>query len=344
MAKLLKLFTMWLIQWIFAVYYGLIVSFAILCDIIKSGPKTFFHRETRTSRPECMNDPALGIHGFLNLQTGIRIHYVAAGDENKPLMLFLHGFPECWYSWRYQMKAFKSEYRVVSVDMRGYGESDCPVGMKNYSSRILTDDIRDIISELGYSSCVLVAHDWGGAIAWYVAMEYPELVDKLIINNVPHPDRFSKHMSSHWSQFRKSWYMFLFQLPYLPELMLRAKDYSFLKGSFMGKSFGIRTPDMFTLTDLEAMKFSFSQKGTITGAINYYRSALQTKPLRSKPIKCPTILIWGDKDGALEIEMTKGHDKYVDNFTLKIVEGASHWVQQDFPDEVNRIMSEFLKG
>ncbi|XP_033121199.1 epoxide hydrolase 4-like isoform X2 [Anneissia japonica] len=291
-----------------------------------------------------MNDPSLGEHDFANLKkAGIRLHYVAAGDRSKPLMLFLHGFPECWYSWRHQMKAFKKDYRVVAFDLRGYGESDIPSGMHNYTLQALIDDVKELIEELGYSSCVLVAHDWGGEIAWHVAMEYPDLVDKLIINNCGHPVRFMEHLHSHWSQFKKSWYMFFFQLPYLPEILARSKDLHFLNDCYMSRAFGIQSPEMFTTTDLEAMKFSFSNKGTATAAINYYRAIFSTKPMKTKRITCPTILIWGDQDVALEVGIAKGTEKYVDNFTLKIVEGASHWVQQDRPDEVNRLMAEFLK-
>ncbi|XP_071964790.1 epoxide hydrolase 4-like [Antedon mediterranea] len=338
-----KLIVVTLFKCLFVIFYGVIGCFGMLLELITHGPRKFFHRKQRHSRPECMNDPALGEHGFLSLnKADIRIHYVAAGDEDKPLMLLVHGFPECWYIWRHQLRAFKNDYRVVAIDLRGYGESETPNGVLNYTSKIIIDDIKEVVLELGYNSCVLVAHDWGGVIAWRVAMEYPELVDKLVVANAAYPERMKQHLMSHLSQFRKSWFMFFFQIPYLSEMMIQANDYGFIEDCFYGKS---RTPaDMCTQDDMEAMKYAFSQKGNVTAALNYYRASSKTKPMKSKNVSSPTLLIWGEKDDVLEVEMAKGTEKYVENMRLEVIEDAGHFIIQDNPVEVNRLINEFLKG
>ncbi|XP_077989005.1 epoxide hydrolase 3-like isoform X2 [Glandiceps talaboti] len=277
----------------------------------------------------------------------VKIHYVANGERSKPLMLLLHGFPEFWYSWRHQLREFSKDYRVVAVDMRGYGDSDIPKGIAPYAMTCLTGDVRDMIPALGYSSCVLVAHDWGAAVAWRFAMDYPDLVDKLVIMNGPHPDRFRKVISSSLKQFLMSWYMFLFQLPFLPEIVFKLNDYSWIKGAFCGKEMGMRNPEAMTEEDIEAFKYNIQREGASTAMVNYYRAAVRYPPAgkpKSPIITSPTLLIWGAEDKALDISLTEGLEKYVSDITVKLVPNASHWVQQDRPDETNRLMREFLTG
>ncbi|MED6245839.1 Epoxide hydrolase 4 [Ataeniobius toweri] len=159
-------------------------------------------------------------------------------------MLFLHGFPEFWFSWRYQLREFKSEFRVVAIDMRGYGESDLPLSTESYHLDYLVTDVKDIVEYLGpmevgsetgtsrlhgrvtgYSRCCLVGHDWGGTIAWLFAIHYPEMVTKLIVLNCPHPSVFTDYTLRHPSQLLKSSHFFFFQLPCFPELMLSINDF-----------------------------------------------------------------------------------------------------------------------
>ncbi|CAH3019895.1 unnamed protein product [Porites evermanni] len=120
----------------------------------------------REKPPACLLDPELGEHHFLRTASNIRIQYVAKGDTGKPFMLCLHGFPEFWYSWRYQLKAFSDNFRMVAVDLRGYGDSDSPKGREHYKTSLLVNDIKEIIEALDYKSCTLLSHDWGGALAW----------------------------------------------------------------------------------------------------------------------------------------------------------------------------------
>lgn len=296
---------------------------------------TFF--KTREA-PSCLKDPSLGTHGYIHLQD-VKLHYVACGDTSKPLMLCLHGFPEFWYSWRYQLKEFSKDYRVVAVDQRGYGESDKPSGKENYAVDKLAADIKQLIPALGYEKCTLVGHDWGGSIAWSVATLYPNMVEKLIVLNCPHPGVFSKYVQRNRSQLMKSWYMMFFQTPLIPELLIMAFDFDSLT-QMMKLLKNTKATD----EDTEAYKYSFSQKGGVTGPINWYRAAFsQPMNIRGK-IPMPTLIIWGKPDLALEEGMAPLASEYATNLTVKYIENTNHFVQMDMPDECNRIMRDFLKS
>ncbi len=160
-------------------------------------------------------------HNFIKTN-GINLHYVSQGTGK--LMLMLHGFPEFWYSWRHQIAEFASDYCVVAVDLRGYNDSDKPQEVAAYQMLELLADVKGIISGLGYEDCILVAHDWGGAIAWNFAYKYPSMVEKLIVMNLPHPTKFAAGLQT-WQQLQKSWYIFFFQIPFLPEFIFQANNY-----------------------------------------------------------------------------------------------------------------------
>jgi len=282
-------------------------------------------------------------HGYVQL-SDVKLHYVEKGDRNKPLMLFLHGFPEFWYSWRYQLNYFDKNYHVVALDMRGYGDSDKPNGIKNYSMQNLIKDVRETIEKLGQSSTILVAHDWGAVVAWYFAMYHPDMVERLVICNVPHPKAFEKVLRSKASQFLKSWYIFLFQCPILPEEWIKTQDYKALEIFFRGRKMGIVNRENFTDEDTEAWKFTFSTNG-LTAPINYYRALMQLpKRLRptKEPVKSKTLILWGENDGALDIEGANLSPSYCENAQLKKIPNCSHWVQQDCPELVNKYIEEFL--
>ncbi|XP_053725465.1 epoxide hydrolase 4 isoform X1 [Synchiropus splendidus] len=284
-------------------------------------------------------------HTTTSQESGLRFHYVAAGERGKPLMLFLHGFPEFWFSWRYQLREFKSEFRVVAVDMRGYGESDLPLSSESYRFDYLVTDVKDIVEYLGYNRCCLVGHDWGGTIAWLFAIHYPEMVTKLIVLNCPHPSVFADYALRHPSQLLKSSHYFFFQLPCFPELMLSINDFKAVRSLFTSRSTGIgRKGRWLTTEDLEAYLYALSQPGALTGALNYFRNVFSSLPLNQNHVRAPVLLLWGERDAFLEQEMAEACRLYIRNhFRLNIISGASHWLQQDQPDIVNTLIWTFLK-
>jgi len=269
---------------------------------------------------------------------GIKLHYVTQGDG--PLMLMLHGFPEFWYSWRHQIPEFAKDYKVVALDLRGYNDSDKPKQQSAYVMREFLQDVKGVITGLGYEKCILVGHDWGGAIAWSFAHTYPEMVERLIVMNIPHPAKFAEGLRTP-QQLMRSSYMFFFQLPGLPEMLLQASDYQAIETAFKGMAVD---KSAFTQADIDAYKDAASKRGALTAALNYYRNVWQQGLLNHNwdVLEVPTLLIWGESDTALGKELTYGTDKYVRNLQIKYIPNCSHWVQQEKPQIVNQYMREFL--
>ena len=274
---------------------------------------------------------------FINTN-GINLHYVTEGEGS--LMLMLHGFPEFWYSWRHQIPEFAKDYKVVALDLRGYNDSDKPEQTSAYTMSELLKDVEGVIKGLGYESCVLVGHDWGGAIAWNFASAYPDMVEKLIVLNIPHPAKFAEGLKTP-EQLLKSWYIFFFQLPGLPEFFFQLNNYeaiaSALRDSAVDKS-------AFTDADLEAYKDAFAKRGALTSAINYYRNVFQKifEKTNWEKLQVPTLTIWGENDNFLGKELTYETQKYVEDFQIWYIPNCGHWVQQEKPDLVNQYMREFL--
>ncbi|XP_076133429.1 epoxide hydrolase 4 [Alosa pseudoharengus] len=336
-------------------YWSLIYGYCALCTAVALlklwwsiliRPSTTFQWAIRENPPACLNDTSLGTHCYVRIkESGLRFHYVAAGERGRPLMLLLHGFPEFWFSWRYQLREFKSEFRVVAVDMRGYGESDQPLSTDSYRLDYLVTDVKDIVEYLGYNRCFLVGHDWGGTVAWLFAIHYPEMVVKLIVLNSPHPSVLQDYALRHPSQLLKSSHFFFFQLPRFPELMLSINDFKALKSLFTSRNTGIgRKGRWLTTEDLETYLYNFSQPGALTGALNYFRSIFNYLPLSHNDVRAPVLLLWGERDAFMEQEMAEACRIYIRNhFRLNIISGASHWLQQDQPDIVNTLIWTFLK-
>lgn len=269
---------------------------------------------------------------------GIKLHCVTQGSG--PLMLMLHGFPEFWYSWRHQIPEFASDYKVVAVDLRGYNDSDKPKEKSAYVMAEFVQDIKGIIQGFGYKSCVLVAHDWGGAIAWSFAYAYPEMVDKLIVMNIPHPAKFAEGLRTR-QQLLKSWYIFLFQLPFLPEFLIKFGDYRAIDRALQGMAVD---KSSFTPSDIQAYKNAAAKPGALTATINYYRNIARgfvDRPYR-EILEVPTLMIWGENDRALGKELTYGTADYVRDFQIHYVPNCSHWVHQEQPQLVNRYIRDFL--
>jgi len=321
----------------------------MLFEFVKN-PTTYFHVKPRPNMPQVLTKGWK--HGFVTLPD-VKLHYVEAdNNSSKPLMLMLHGFPEFWYSWRHQIEAFKNDYRVVAIDMRGYGQSDKPSGMENYTISKLAADVKNVVRALGYESCILVAHDWGGAVAWQTTLLYPKVVNKLVIFNCPHPKAFAEYLKGgSIKQMLKSWYMFFFQFPYLPEIFIRSNDFQFFNDIFTNaEAGGCRNPTAFSDEDIEAWKYTYSQPGAMTPPIDYYRASMRrldslykTQAGKSQEVQPPTLIVWGTADIALEKGMGDLSINYCKDGRIRYVEGASHWVQQDEPEKCCKYMKEFLK-
>lgn len=269
---------------------------------------------------------------------GIQLHYVTQGEG--PLMLMLHGFPEFWYSWRHQIPEFAKDFKVVALDLRGYNDSDKP---KNQSAYVMDEFVRDVegvIRGLGYDKCVLVGHDWGGAIAWNFAYSHPEMVERLIVLNIPHPAKFGEGLRTPQQLLRSS-YIFFFQLPGIPELAIQSLDYQLIENAFKGMAVN---KSAITRADIDAYKDAAAKRGALTAALNYYRNIFQQRILNQTwgVLQVPTLMIWGENDTALGQELTYGTEVYVQNFQIKYIPNCSHWVQQEKPELVNQYMREFL--
>ncbi|OIP68754.1 MAG: epoxide hydrolase [Oscillatoriales cyanobacterium CG2_30_44_21] len=269
---------------------------------------------------------------------GIKLHYVTQGEGG--LILFLHGFPEFWYSWRHQIPEFAKDYKVVAVDLRGYNDSDKPKVKSAYVMPELVEDVRGVIEGLGYESCILVGHDWGGAIAWSFAYAYPELVSRLIVMNLPHPAKFAAGLKTP-QQMLKSWYIAFFQIPFLPEFLIQLDDYQLIGEAFRGMAIN---QGAFTDADMKEYKNAFTKHGALTGAINYYRNlpSYLSKQKTWDILKIATLMIWGEEDRYLGKELTYGTEEYVQDLRIRYIPNCSHWVQQEQPNLVNQMMREFL--
>lgn len=277
-------------------------------------------------------------HDYM-VSNSVRLHYVTQGEG--PLMLMLHGFPEFWYSWRHQIPEFAKDYKVVAIDLRGYNDSDKPQEQSAYVMRELIKDVEGVIQGLGYEHCVLVAHDWGGAIAWNFAYAHPDMVERLIVLNIPHPAKFLEGLRTP-QQLMRSWYVFFFQMPILPELWLQSFDYEALGNAFVNMAID---KSAFTPADIEAYKDAAAKRGALTAMVNYYRNIFTTaRPQNWSVLDVPTLMIWGEEDTALGKELTYGTQEFVRDFQIRYIPNCSHWVQQEKPELVNQYMREFLAG
>jgi epoxide hydrolase 4 len=267
---------------------------------------------------------------------------LGAGDR---LALCLHGFPESSYSWRFQMPLLASlGYKVWAPDLRGYGSTSRPHGIAAYSLENLEADVAGLIEASAAKDVVLIGHDWGALIAWYYAMFGRVPIAQLIIMNVPHPALAEKGLRT-LRQLKKSWYIFFFQLPWIPEWALARNGYAMIAQAFRGMAVD---KSRFPREVLRVYQDSASGPGALTAMLNYYRALMRgfsANRRRGTPIiTVPTLMIWGEVDAALGKELTFGTDRYVRNLTLRYLPQVSHWVQQEAPETVNSMMQAWLLG
>ncbi|MBZ0298971.1 MAG: alpha/beta hydrolase [Anaerolineae bacterium] len=282
------------------------------------------------------------LYDHLTIETnGIHLHVVQAGPEDGPLVILLHGFPEFWYGWKAQIDALAEQgFRVWAPDQRGYNLSDKPQGIAAYVLDTLAADVIGLIDAAGAEQVFLGGHDWGAAVAWWVALTNPQRLKKLVIANVPHPVVFRQHLQSNVAQMRKSWYMFLFQLPGLPEAILRRDHY---QGGIEALRASAK-PDTFTDEDFRYYRAAWSQPGALTGMLNWYRALFRTPatPPADSRVHVPTLMLWGAQDTALSVEMAQPSIDLCDDGRLVLFEDATHWVLHDQAAQVCAQMAEFF--
>jgi len=282
---------------------------------------------------------------------GVRLHYVTAGKGK--LIMFVHGFPEFWYEWKNQLAEFGKDHQAVAPDMRGYNLSSKPAELDQYQVKYMVEDLRALAEKLGHKKFTLVAHDWGGAIAWAFAIAHPDYLEKLVIINAPHPGVFQRELRDNPAQQRASSYMLMFRSEQA-EQTLSANNYGLLVQIVLGE--GLKN-GVFTEEDKKAYIEAWSQPGALTGGLNYYRAARVGPPtegaknpenfaagLPSLDVKVPTLVIWGEKDTALLTGNLDGLDKYVPNLTIKRIPDGTHWVIHEKPALVDGYIREFIRG
>jgi pimeloyl-ACP methyl ester carboxylesterase len=286
-------------------------------------------------------------HDHANVN-GVRLHYATTGSGK--LMLFVHGFPEFWYAWKDQLAEFGRDHCAVALDMRGYNLSDKPEAVEQYAIKYLVEDLRALARSLGHERFILVAHDWGGAVAWALAINHPECVEKLVIVNSPHPAVFARELAENPVQQKASQYMLAFRSR-KTEAMLAADNYAALVGIVMGE--GLQKGH-FTEQDRQAYIAAWSQPGALTGGLNYYRASRVGPPsgdeqartfepgARSMDVRVPTLVIWGERDVALTPGNLEGLDAYVSDLTIRRIPDGTHWVVHEQPAVVNGYIREFI--
>jgi epoxide hydrolase 4 len=277
---------------------------------------------------------------------GLRFETLVAGEGGTKFALLLHGFPESNLSWRFQVPILVSlGYEVWVPNLRGYGQSSRPIGLEAYHLRHLLADVAGLIDAGAQGRPVtLMAHDWGAIIAWAFGADHVRPLDKLVIMNVPHPARMAEGLRT-WAQIKKSWYIFFFQIPWLPEALIGRRGAAVIKRMFYDMAVDKThfTPDV-----LEAYRANAALPGALTAMINYYRAATRGPDFARyrrdvvKPITTPILMIWGEADSALGVELTDHYEGLVTDLTLKRLPGVSHWVQQEAPDKVNAILGDWL--
>ena len=271
----------------------------------------------------------------------VKLHYATAGN-GEPLVLLLHGFPEFWYSWRHQLVGLSDEYTVVAPDLRGYNLSDRPTDISSYAVEKLVADVAGLISHFGRRDGAIVGHDWGAAIAWAFARQHPELTRKLAVLQVPPFEVWKRNITVR--QVLASWYMFYFQIPWLPEWTGRRDDFALLARTLKGTS----AVKVFTDEDIGVYKESWRTSG-LTGPMNYYRANIlgglfrHQRDHETPPVTAPTLFVYGEKDHAILPATVRNVGRAVaGTYTEHRIPGSAHWVQQEAADEVTRILRDFL--
>lgn len=278
-------------------------------------------------------------HRILTLGTDdVTLHLVTAGPADAPLVILLHGFPEYWGAWRRHVDApADAGWRIAIPDQRGYGESSKPEAVTCYALDTLADDVMGIARHTGASRFSLVGHDLGGMVAWHLAAREPEVIERLAILNAPHPASFLPFALTHPLQMLRSTYAGFFQLPWIPEALLRARDFALLEAALTRSA----RPGTFSNVELADYRTAWSAPGALHAMLNWYRAMPLAQP-RAAPIQALVRIVWGDADNALEPGLADTALRYcLDGHVVRLPR-ASHWLHHEEPDRVSALLAEFL--
>lgn len=269
------------------------------------------------------------------LVNGIRLHCVESGPDDGPLVVLLHGFPEYWASWDRQIAPLaEAGHRVVVPDLRGYNTSEKPSGVESYTVSTLVADVAELIHALGAERADVVSHDWGGIIAWALAITRPDVVSKLVVMNAPHPAAFRRERRNP-EQLKRSWYVGFFQLPWLPERFVVRFGRAALKGA---------KPGSYSPAEIQAHAAAWRQPGARTAMLNYYRALIRKGNVQGSQVAAPTLVLWGDDDTALVPELADHLEQWAPDVRVVHYPQATHWVMRDEADAVNREIVDFLRA
>lgn len=305
-----------------------------------------------------MTAPAVIQHmQFANLPNGTRLHYASAGEQGKPLILFVHGFPEFWYAWEDQLAQFGQTHFAVAPDLRGFNLSSKPADVAAYKPKHLVEDLVQFVRALGYRRCVVVAHDWGGAVCWNLAIQHPELVERLVIVNSPHPYVFARALSGDPAQQKASAYMNWLRKPGA-EQALAANDFALLEKMLTGEAG--RAPAWFSGDTRAKYHAAWSQPGEgdshpLTGSVNYYRATPMHPPAEGEAspdisrfdpaalvVRVPTLVIWGENDRALPKSLVDGLEDFVPDLRIERIPEGTHWIVHEQPERINLLIRSAL--
>lgn len=270
---------------------------------------------------------------------GVQLYVIETGPLDGPLVFLLHGFPDFWWGWRHQIEALAVQgFRVIAPDGRGTNLSDKPQGVSAYDLDTLAADILGLADFFHRSTFCLAGHDWGGIIAWHLAARYPKRVERVAILNAPHPDVFLRFVRRHPKQMLKSTYAAFFQMPVLPEVILRWRNFALLRRALTRSS----RPDTFAPDDLARYEQAWSQPGALTAMLNYYRALGRRRWTRIARVRVPTLLIWGARDAFLELGVGKASLKRCSDGQSLFLENAGHWVQLEEASAVSAALGRFF--
>lgn len=273
---------------------------------------------------------------------GLFLHVARAGSG--PPVILLHGFPENWRTWKHQIPALTAAgFAVLAPDLRGYNESDRPSQREAYHLKHLVADVAALVRATGRERAHVVGHDWGGILAWTFAGAHPELLDRLVILNAPHLDIYRRLARGPSRQLLRSWYVLLFRIPRLSEWALSARNFHLIRDLFRRQPF----KPAFSDGETEAYIQALAKPGALTAALNWYRENAAPDAVhlaRSARVDAPTLVIWGERDTSLGIELLDDLKRVAPRVRVHRITNASHWVQNEAPDEVNRVLIEFLSA